>query len=756
MILDGYIRVSQVNGREGERFISPQMQRDQIEGYARLHGHRLGLVFEEMDQSGGRADRPLLLQALARQESGEAQVLCVAKLDRFGRSLVDGLSAIERVTDAGGSFVSVADNLDFSSPTGRLLLRLMLSLAEWELERVKNTWAEAQRRAIARGVFTGSSVPLGYRRLKSGRLVIDRRTAPLVRELFVRRMRGEPVQDLADYLTGRVPTPTGKRVWSHNTVRTLVRRRTYLGEVSYRDHRNPHAHQPLVDAVTWQAAQLQPQAGPGPRRIEPALLHGLLRCAGCSRVMMTRCDEHNRLIYVCPQGTKGSCPAHTYIYGSKAEPYMEAATWGEVKGDSARRQRSALARAEERLDTASQALEAYRDHPTLHRTLGGERFAAGLAARRAREEKALVAVAAARVGVESLGPSAAALRERWSTMTLDDKRAVIVSRLDCAFVMRGNGPAPDRMWAIPKGAQPPGLPPRAPQEIPPTIAFTPGRDQVRALPAAGTLDWSKRKVTLALGPFLGQREEWPHFSLFQAAGLGLAYANAQRHQTVVRWAAHFGVKPPVAHRVMTDWSEQRVRTELTAATSGLDRWPTTRQFIATGHGELRKAVLYFGGAQRWAEEMGLAMVFHQRNNETAWTETTMRDAVRELAAGQDEWPTRKQFKAAGLDSLYNSIAKMGARRQLADSLELFLPAGPRYRPATRWTEQAIKTELDALLTGRDWYPTSDEFRAAGLGGLFQRLRRRSGGHDAVARSYGLQRRGRAGSRRNSRAPGMAD
>ena len=59
MVLDGYIRVSQVNGRSGDRFISPQVQRDQIQGYARLHGHQLGVIFEELDQSGGRADRPL-------------------------------------------------------------------------------------------------------------------------------------------------------------------------------------------------------------------------------------------------------------------------------------------------------------------------------------------------------------------------------------------------------------------------------------------------------------------------------------------------------------------------------------------------------------------------------------------------------------------------------------------------------------------------------------------------------------------------
>jgi hypothetical protein len=36
--MDGYIRVSRTNGRDGDSFISPDLQREQIEGWARLRG----------------------------------------------------------------------------------------------------------------------------------------------------------------------------------------------------------------------------------------------------------------------------------------------------------------------------------------------------------------------------------------------------------------------------------------------------------------------------------------------------------------------------------------------------------------------------------------------------------------------------------------------------------------------------------------------------------------------------------------------
>jgi hypothetical protein len=60
MVLDGYVRVSQVQGRSGERFMSPVVQREQIERWAQLRGAFIGHLFEELDESGGRSDRPLL------------------------------------------------------------------------------------------------------------------------------------------------------------------------------------------------------------------------------------------------------------------------------------------------------------------------------------------------------------------------------------------------------------------------------------------------------------------------------------------------------------------------------------------------------------------------------------------------------------------------------------------------------------------------------------------------------------------------
>jgi DNA invertase Pin-like site-specific DNA recombinase len=73
--------------RRGPRFISPAIQREGIEAWAAARHARLLDVFCKLDESGGRADRPLLERAIEQIETGASQGLVVWKVDRFSRSV---------------------------------------------------------------------------------------------------------------------------------------------------------------------------------------------------------------------------------------------------------------------------------------------------------------------------------------------------------------------------------------------------------------------------------------------------------------------------------------------------------------------------------------------------------------------------------------------------------------------------------------------------------------------------------------------
>src|SRR5947208_6157779 len=176
-IADGYIRVSRRGGREGESFISPEVQRKKIAAWAKLHEVEVVAWWEEIDQSGAKLERPLFQQALERCERGESGGIIVARLDRFARSAVDALTSIRRLTDAGARLVSVEDNFDGSTPMGRFAIGILTLIAELELERIKENWTSAVTNAVGRGIHISGRIPVGYtRNSKSKKLELNART----------------------------------------------------------------------------------------------------------------------------------------------------------------------------------------------------------------------------------------------------------------------------------------------------------------------------------------------------------------------------------------------------------------------------------------------------------------------------------------------------------------------------------------------------------------------------------------------------
>ena len=134
--------------------------------------------------SAKTVDRPKLNEVMRRIEQGETGGVVVYKLDRFGRTLVDSLGLIDRIERAGGTFASVSDGFDLTTETGRLVLRIMLSLAEFELDRIRANWDDARQRAIDRNIHLCAIVPFGYQRREDGGLEPHPVHARIVTELF--------------------------------------------------------------------------------------------------------------------------------------------------------------------------------------------------------------------------------------------------------------------------------------------------------------------------------------------------------------------------------------------------------------------------------------------------------------------------------------------------------------------------------------------------------------------------------------------
>lgn len=385
----GYVRVSHVGGRGGESFRSPTEQSERIEAWARMRGEAVTVLPAELDESGGRIDRPILTQAVEGIERGDYRGLVVAYLSRASRSVRHLLELWDRIESAGGEVVAIAESVDTSTPAGRLTRTMLAAIAEHELDLHRERFAQLRQVATAQGIWQHRQTPLGYSRDPSSRKLVPDDHAEPVRRAFARRVAGEPLARIAEGL--RLTT---------SGARALLRNRVYLGELHVGDHVNPKAHPRLVDEDLWLAAQAHRSIRPPRTKRPPPLLAGLVRCASCGHAM----SRAGNPTYICHRRhSAGACPAPAAIAIPRLDDHVERIALAELGQLHARAAdtRKATDDAREQLRHAERELAAYLEG-TAAAGLAPNQFAAGARARREAVDRAREKVASTFANPSSL------------------------------------------------------------------------------------------------------------------------------------------------------------------------------------------------------------------------------------------------------------------------------------------------------------------------------------------------------------------
>jgi site-specific DNA recombinase len=466
--IDGYIRVSRVNGRGGENFISPRVQREKIQAFAKLHGHKVVAWHEDLDEPGSKNTRPGFQAAIARVEAGKTDGIAVAKLDRFARSVADAAAAIRRIREAGGELLSVEDNFDSSTPMGKFAMHMLLALGELELDRIRENWSTAQRLAVERGVHIASRTPTGYRRGKDGRLEPVKREAAAVAEVFRGRASGASYSELASLLEKKkIVGPYENKHWTTAAVSKLLRNRVYLGEARSGRFTKKDAHPAIVSEQEWQAAQGARSVAPL-RSGEGALLAGLLRCAGCRYVMkpdtMRNGKGETLRTYRCRgDHAAGRCPERSSVLAHVIEPWVEEHYFAALgpRGVLARNEpaRRDVKKARRVLEQAERELEAWVNEPGLL-SLDRELYLSGLKSRQAACDQAREALAALSGPEDELElPDQVELRKLWPSLPIDERRRFLAGSID-AIMLRQGRVLDERTLVLFRGETPDDFPAR--------------------------------------------------------------------------------------------------------------------------------------------------------------------------------------------------------------------------------------------------------------------------------------------------------
>ena len=103
--------------------------------------------------SGSRRARPELDRMLEQLRDGD--VVTVTKYDRLARSLKDLLEIVEAIRARGAGFRSLAEDIDTTTPAGRLVFHVFASIAQFERERISERTREGLASARKRGRIGG-------------------------------------------------------------------------------------------------------------------------------------------------------------------------------------------------------------------------------------------------------------------------------------------------------------------------------------------------------------------------------------------------------------------------------------------------------------------------------------------------------------------------------------------------------------------------------------------------------------------------
>ena len=271
-----------------ENYIKSQ----KINGWELLPDH-----YDDGGYSGGNMERPALKRLLADVEAGKIDIIVIYKMDRLSRSLLDFMKLTEMLEQHNVSFVSVTQDINTSTSSGRMMLNILMTFGQFEreiiAERIRDKIAGAKRR----GKHCGGPPVLGYDvDPESKTLIINPDEAAVVRDAFILYSQYGSATETARNLNdrgyrikewvSRKNVRHGGTEFTISTIYRMLKNPIYIGKVKHNGKSYPGEHEAIVDRQLWNIVRKlmkenTPVIAGGHRDSITSPFKGLLSCGHC-------------------------------------------------------------------------------------------------------------------------------------------------------------------------------------------------------------------------------------------------------------------------------------------------------------------------------------------------------------------------------------------------------------------------------------------------------------------------------------------
>lgn len=321
-----YCRLSRDDDNVGESG-SITTQKDIIAQYCKTNDLSICHTYQDDGYSGLNYNRPDFQRLLVDIASGEINCVITKDLSRLGRDyIMTGYYTEVYFPENNVRYIAIGDQYDTAekNSSSNDFAPFKFIMNDMYAKDLSKKQRASRLSKYMKNEFVGAYAPYGYKKDpdQKNHLIIDNEIAPIVRMIFKMYADGFGRGKLRDYLhEHQIPTPLavqhmrGERYteameipkkryeWSIQTISTIVKNETYLGNiVHFRNRKATHkskmkkqpkeeqlvmrdVHEPIIDMETWQAVQKQFVMHPDRTIVHRNIFLGVVKCADCGKAL---------------------------------------------------------------------------------------------------------------------------------------------------------------------------------------------------------------------------------------------------------------------------------------------------------------------------------------------------------------------------------------------------------------------------------------------------------------------------------------
>lgn len=251
-----YIRVSTFDqAREG---FSLREQEERLKEFCKFKRYNIYKVYQDAGISAKNDKRPAYQEMIEDVKKGNINVIVALKLDRLTRSVYDIEKLMKFVNDYECDIDCMADESNTTTSNGRMVMRIMTSVSQNEIEKCSERTKFGMAGAIKNGHIPNRT-GLGFKR-ENKKLVPDPLTKDIIVRIFDLYLEGKSHQAIANiYNKEKV---LGKTNWYDSTIQKILSNELYKGDyVNGKRTKHPTYYEnviePIVSKEKWESCQYQ-------------------------------------------------------------------------------------------------------------------------------------------------------------------------------------------------------------------------------------------------------------------------------------------------------------------------------------------------------------------------------------------------------------------------------------------------------------------------------------------------------------------